>query len=77
MNHRQGADHPEPVRVNADEHDDVFFYVTAAANGYPAAVNPGDELCIQYIDRATQPREAFLSYGFVPDELWQAASQHI
>ena len=70
MNHRAGTDHPEPVRVNSDEDDDVFFYVTSANDGYPAALVAGDELSIQYIDGRATPKEAFLSYGFVPPELW-------
>lgn len=70
MNHAAGADHPEPVRVNADEEEDIYFYVTAARDGFPAALKPGEELCIQYIDGRTAPKEAWLSYGFVPPELW-------
>ncbi len=72
MNHRAGADHPEPVRVNSDEEDDTYFYVTSAKDGFPAALSAGEELAIQYIDGRTTPREAFLSYGFVPPELWAA-----
>mmetsp|Transcript_1208 Transcript_1208/g.2885 ORF Transcript_1208/g.2885 Transcript_1208/m.2885 type:complete len:353 (-) Transcript_1208:17-1075(-) len=70
MNHRAGADHPEPVRVNGEEEDDTYFYVTAARDGFPAALAAGDELCIRYVDAGTSPKDAWLSYGFVPPELW-------
>ena len=71
MNHKQGADHPEPVRVNGDEEDDICFYVTSAAAGYPAPLQTGEELHIQYVDATTSAKESFLSYGFVPPELWK------
>lgn len=74
MNHGPGRDHPSPVRMNGDDEDDVYFYVTSALDGFPSALAAGEELLIQYIDRSTSPKEAFLSYGFVPRELWVPAT---
>jgi len=71
MNHRGGADHPEPVRMNGEDEDDIVFYVTSARNSFPAALGAGEELHIQYVGANTTPKESFLSYGFVPSELWR------
>jgi hypothetical protein len=33
------------------------------------ALSTGEELYIRYIEDSTAPKEAFMSYGFVPPEL--------
>ncbi|KAG1677337.1 hypothetical protein FOA52_010716 [Chlamydomonas sp. UWO 241] len=57
-NHRQAADHPEPIALGGDE-DDVCFCVSSLSGAGDAAWRPlraGDELLIRYFDTAaSQP----------------------
>mmetsp|Transcript_37754 Transcript_37754/g.52427 ORF Transcript_37754/g.52427 Transcript_37754/m.52427 type:complete len:347 (-) Transcript_37754:140-1180(-) len=71
LNHHPAASHPELVQVQEEEGvEEFFYYVTSAKDGEVQPIQYGEELHIKYHDYDTPPMEAFMSYGFVPDELW-------
>jgi|AntRauMFilla1563_2_1112583.scaffolds.fasta_scaffold178999_1 hypothetical protein len=37
----------------------------------------GEELLIKYVEADVAPKEAFMSYGFVPEEMWAAAEMKL
>lgn len=63
--HRYAA---SPRRYSADSSDCTYAVVSSSWQGQQRPLNVGDELYINY-DPNTPPLPAFLSFGFVPEEL--------
>mmetsp|Transcript_12367 Transcript_12367/g.25987 ORF Transcript_12367/g.25987 Transcript_12367/m.25987 type:complete len:337 (-) Transcript_12367:219-1229(-) len=71
-NHSGAACHPELAWGDEDQ-SEYFYFVTSARGGQTAPLGAGEELFIKYVEGNVPPKEAFMSYGFVPEELWAAA----
>eukprot|EP00976_Prorocentrum_cordatum_P049337 995876-Prorocentrum_minimum.AAC.2 len=73
-NHSATASHPELAWGDEQDQSGEYFYmVTSAREGRTAPLSAGEELLIKYVESNVPPKEAFMSYGFVPPELWAAA----
>jgi len=78
-NHCGDASHPELAWDDdgTSVTSEYFYFVTNARAGQPCSMRAGEELLIKYVEADVAPKEAFMSYGFVPEEMWAAAEMKL